>query len=655
MKLTATVDGKVVTVTGGAGYTTECSTEEVAKRVAYYINTYQKSVKPLGSRPSHVDGWQLDEDREKRVVFRWVDRIITDVGLCNSFAEASKFYEGKNTGPIPQDKEIMKEEPAKDGARSIGKTVEIRWQGKVRTFQCKDEATAQLVAKVCEELEVRPNVESGYRDDSWVSKAKRHEKLEYASTPLLVLRWDDDLVVQNAAVVEGDLERRKIRKQWDAEAKAVAQKAEAQVTEHKPNKDGFLSKHVYRVEPANGKSYWFAVRTHHGMGRGEDMRCANKSVAEALCASDMRHGRAVSALAVGHWDEGGQRYMRVESGVVTECYDSGYSAENKAFAKERLKALGDVKYGPLRDPDPEVTAEEPATDAEEKPIYVKGVEASILEEVNKSRKAYKQTGVLLKPSDALMRGYQAYCGCHICDHIRDYQKQEAAEQNKNIDRATEALIKTAATIQDQKKVQQIGAQDLVINANVTQSTIKSEATNIKESTMANDPKPVRVPSQLELEAQAAALRTAMRQLTKIIHEPLAAALAAQLTPAGGDPAAMKAKVGEFLKSEIGSALVASLLSLGIGSIPANMVPGLTPERQANAAKELRIGAMATAGDTLLDLVMEPLRNVLVGLAAGPAAEALTGVRASDVGLDDAQQETVEATAQQSEGVKKVNF
>jgi len=529
MKSTATVSGKVVSVTGGSDYTVACSTEEVAKRVAYYTNTYQKPVKPTGSKPSHIDGWQLDEDREKRVVFRWVDKVITDVGLCNSFVEANEFYTGKNTGPIPQDKEIMKEEPAKDGVRTIGKAVETRWQGKVRSFQCKDEATAQLVANACEELEVRPGVESGYYDDSWMSAALRHEKLEYAMTPILVLRWDDALVVQNAAVVHGDLERRGIRKRWDAEAKAATQKAGT----------------------------------------------------------------------------------------------------------------------------PEPAAEKVATAAEEAPIYIPGVRPAILEEANKSRLVYRQTGVIPEPSTALLSGYQPYCTCGLCAHIRDYQKQEA--DRANIDRATEALIKTAATIQDQKKSGEPGLLDLTVNANVTQTAnTKSEATN-KESIMANDPKPVRVPSQLELEAQAAALRTAMRQLTKLIHEPLAAALAAQLTPAGGDPAAMKAKVGEFLKSEIGSALVASLLSLGIGSIPANMIPGLTPERQASASKELRIGAMTAAGDTLLDLVMEPLRNVLVGLAAGPAAEALTGVRAADVGLDDATQETVEETAQQAAGVKKVNF
>lgn len=181
--------------------------------------------------------------------------------------------------------------------------------------------------------------------------------------------------------------------------------------------------------------------------------------------------------------------------------------------------------------------------------------------------------------------------------------------------------------------------------------------------MANNEKPVadnkpaaRVPSQIELEARAAALRTGMKQLTKLIHEPLAAALAAQLTPPGSDPSAMKAQVAAFLKSELGSAVVSAMLSLAINSIPANMIPGFTAERQSLVAQELRVKAMTEVGDTLVDLVAAPLRTALAGLMTGPGAEALTGVRAEDAGLDGATTAQEEATTTaQADNVKRVSF
>jgi hypothetical protein len=118
------------------------------------------------------------------------------------------------------------------------------------------------------------------------------------------------------------------------------------------------------------------------------------------------------------------------------------------------------------------------------------------------------------------------------------------------------------------------------------------------------------------DANDAAWRVAGTQLVKLTREPLEAALAQQLGP--GDDA-LRAKIAAFLQTELGSAVLASLLSLGLSALP--QLPGLgqAPER---LARELRVRAMADAGDVAVDVVMGPLRQVLVGLLGAPA-ETLT--------------------------------
>lgn len=302
----------------------------------------------------------------------------------------------------------------------------------------------------------------------------------------------------------------------------------------------------------------------------------------------------------------------------------------------------------------------------------------VVAEIEAAKQEARSTGTIPQPSEALLQGYQAACSCGICGHIRAWQSQEDRKtvlaireakktREAEVDRVTKALQDLSKGL-DKPEVKQSmaafksnadNASFDKISANVTQS----QETNKENQAMANNEKPVadnkpaaRVPSQIELEARAAALRTGMKQLTKLIHEPLAAALAAQLTPPGSDPSAMKAQVAAFLKSELGSAVVSAMLSLAINSIPANMIPGFTAERQSLVAQELRVKAMTEVGDTLVDLVAAPLRTALAGLMTGPGAEALTGVRAEDAGLDGATTAQEEATTTaQADNVKRVSF
>lgn len=486
--------------------------------------------------------------------------------------------------------------------------------GQASTFVCKDRATAAALREAIDWLQTMPaeiTATMGYRNDSWGSTLPEHNPERHSEVKRLVLRWNDAGVIQRVAVTDGTLGRDKIRAQWDAE-EAAARKEEGVMTEDKIPKNGFISKPVYRVEPKNRKSYWFAERYQDGKKSKEDMRCANKAVAEALCASDMRLGYARSCMDTGHFYEAGDRYIRMEQAVVTECYDAGDAALNRAYFDKRRDEYGPVKYKEgIADPDPEPTAEAKPEARKDAVLRAEMDDAA----VNKAAEALQKLSQELNKEDIK----------------RAFNRTEDARVNADI------------------------------AANVKQ--VQSNETNKENPVMANNEKPVtdtkpvaRVPSQIELEARAAALRTGMKQLTKLIHEPLAAALAAQLTPPGSDPSAMKAQVAAFLKSELGSAVVSAMLSLAINSIPANMIPGFTAERQSLVAQELRVKAMTEVGDTLVDLVAAPLRAALAGLMTGPAAEALTGVRAEDAGLDGASTAQEEAPAvAQTDNVKKVNF
>jgi hypothetical protein len=119
---------------------------------------------------------------------------------------------------------------------------------------------------------------------------------------------------------------------------------------------------------------------------------------------------------------------------------------------------------------------------------------------------------------------------------------------------------------------------------------------------------------LEIDAKDAAYRLAGRQFVKLTREPLVAFLAGHLGP---DDPSMRAKIAAFLDTELGEALVATMLSLGLSMIP--KTAGDVPQ---HLAKELRIKAMTDVGDVVADLLMEPLRNVISNFLRGEQAPAL---------------------------------
>jgi len=125
------------------------------------------------------------------------------------------------------------------------------------------------------------------------------------------------------------------------------------------------------------------------------------------------------------------------------------------------------------------------------------------------------------------------------------------------------------------------------------------------------------------DANAAKWRTAGSQFVKLTREPLIALLSRHLGPADES---LRARIATFLETELGTAMLAALLSAGISALPT--VGG---DVQSLLARELRVRAMADAGDILADLLMGPLRQVMALYIAdvGGAAEPKTPGALSD--------------------------
>jgi hypothetical protein len=135
---------------------------------------------------------------------------------------------------------------------------------------------------------------------------------------------------------------------------------------------------------------------------------------------------------------------------------------------------------------------------------------------------------------------------------------------------------------------------------------------------------------LQADATDAAWRTAGSQFVKLSREPLVGLLARHLGP---DDDAFRARVAAFLETEIGTALLASMLSAGLAAMPA--VAGDVPQR---LARELRVRAMADAGDVVAEVLMGPLRQVM----ALYLRDMPTEIAVQPAGIEDGGQRVVTA-------------
>lgn len=122
---------------------------------------------------------------------------------------------------------------------------------------------------------------------------------------------------------------------------------------------------------------------------------------------------------------------------------------------------------------------------------------------------------------------------------------------------------------------------------------------------------------IKVDASEAAWRTAGSQFVKLAREPLVGLLTRHLAP--GDDA-FRARLAAFLETELGTALLASMLSASLSALP--QTAGDVPQK---LARELRVRAMAAAGDVLADVLMGPLRQVMALYLQDPQGAPQLGV------------------------------
>jgi hypothetical protein len=118
----------------------------------------------------------------------------------------------------------------------------------------------------------------------------------------------------------------------------------------------------------------------------------------------------------------------------------------------------------------------------------------------------------------------------------------------------------------------------------------------------SDDKKKELLKMLEGDARDAGWRLAGKQFLKMTREPLVAFLNRHI---GGDDS-MRAKIAAFFETDLGEAVLASMLSMGLTMLPESA--GDIPKR---LARELRVTAMTDVGDVVADLLMGPLRQVAV--------------------------------------------
>lgn len=114
------------------------------------------------------------------------------------------------------------------------------------------------------------------------------------------------------------------------------------------------------------------------------------------------------------------------------------------------------------------------------------------------------------------------------------------------------------------------------------------------------------------DAEQAAWRTAGAQFVKLTRDPMVAMLCRHISP---NDESIRVKLAAFLETEVGGAMLSAFLSLALSALP--KVGGDVP---AKLARELRVRAMSDVGDVLADLLMGPLREVMVTYLSGVGSE-----------------------------------
>jgi len=121
-------------------------------------------------------------------------------------------------------------------------------------------------------------------------------------------------------------------------------------------------------------------------------------------------------------------------------------------------------------------------------------------------------------------------------------------------------------------------------------------------------------------------------------------LTAKLAAPGENPEAFAKRVAEFLKDDIGRAMVSGLLGLAFQNLPPAALAslGISGDMSERISRELRVNAMALVGGQVADLLMDPLRNVASGFAAQTGGKVRAVFEQNGIGVLNQEEEAVPA-------------
>jgi len=127
---------------------------------------------------------------------------------------------------------------------------------------------------------------------------------------------------------------------------------------------------------------------------------------------------------------------------------------------------------------------------------------------------------------------------------------------------------------------------------------------------------------ITLELGDAGWRIAGKQTTFLFRDAVVALLKRTLDPTDQD-ASMTSRLVGFFESDLGMALLQGALGTALATVPELPNPAAKPytDVAARLGKECRTEAIAVAGNTLVELVMGPLRQVVSGVVQGSQAPA----------------------------------
>lgn len=192
------------------------------------------------------------------------------------------------------------------------------------------------------------------------------------------------------------------------------------------------------------------------------------------------------------------------------------------------------------------------------------------------------------------------------EELKKQLEEQIVEAKKELKRAADDLMITAVTAEAEREKRFELLSQSAIAAIKTEQQV--QVTNLPEpkdnQNMSNVEKIMnsKIVQTVKADGTEAAWRVAGSQLVKLTRDPLVALLTRHL---GDDDPSIRAKIAKFLETEIGMALISSIISVCIST-----VPGVNNDVTSRLAKELRIRALAGVGDLAAEVLMGPLRTIM---------------------------------------------